>query len=43
MNWYITIAGLIGAFTVIGHFAMGSKQFLKPMLSGCIRRLGVMV
>ena len=32
MNWYITIAGIIGAFTVIGHFAMGSKQFLKPML-----------
>ena len=32
MNWYITIAGLFGVFTVIGHFTMGSKQFLKPML-----------
>ena len=32
MNWYIIIAGLIGVFTTIGHFAMGSKQFLRPML-----------
>jgi hypothetical protein len=32
MNWYITIAGLIGAFTTIGHFAIGSREFLKPMM-----------
>jgi uncharacterized membrane protein HdeD (DUF308 family) len=32
MNWYITIAGLIGALATIGHFTMGTKQFLKPML-----------
>jgi magnesium-transporting ATPase (P-type) len=32
MNWYIIIAGLIGALTTIGHFAMGSKEFLRPML-----------
>ena len=32
MNWYITIAGLLGAFATIGHFSIGSKQFLRPML-----------
>ena len=32
MNGYITIAGLIGALATIGHFAIGTKQFLKPML-----------
>jgi len=32
MNWYIIIAGLIAIATTIGHFAVGSKQFLKPML-----------
>lgn len=32
MNWYIIIAGLIAIATTIGHFAIGSKQFLKPML-----------
>lgn len=32
MNWMIVVAGFIGAFTVIGHFFIGSKQFLSPML-----------
>ena len=32
MNWYIIIAGLIAAATTVGHFAVGSKKFLKPML-----------
>ncbi len=32
MNWYIVIAGLVCAFTTIGHFAVGNKNFLKPML-----------
>ncbi len=32
MNWFIIIAGLVCAFTTIGHFAVGSRQFLKPML-----------
>ncbi len=32
MNWYITIAGLIGVLATIGHFTVGTKQFLKPML-----------
>ena len=32
MDWYIIIAGLIAAATTVGHFAFGSKKFLKPML-----------
>ncbi len=32
MNWYLCIAGVFGAFTTIGHFTVGSKSFLKPML-----------
>lgn len=32
MNWFITIAGLVCTFTTIGHFTVGSKSFLKPML-----------
>ncbi len=32
MNWYITVAGLLASATTVGHFAVGSKQFLKPML-----------
>ncbi len=32
MNWLLFISGLAAAFCTIGHFAIGSKQFLKPML-----------
>jgi hypothetical protein len=32
MNWLVTIAGVVAAFVVVGHFAVGAKQFLKPML-----------
>ena len=32
MNWLVLIAGLVGAFTVFGHFTMGAKQYLTPML-----------
>ncbi|MDY6881570.1 MAG: hypothetical protein V2J25_05210 [Desulfatiglans sp.] len=32
MNWHISIAGFIALFTTIGHFAIGNKQFLRPML-----------
>ena len=32
MNWFIIIAGLLCAFTTIGHFAVGSREFLGPML-----------
>lgn len=33
MNGYILIAGVFALATVIGHFAVGSKQFLKPILA----------
>ena len=32
MNWFIIVSGLVCAFTTIGHFAVGSKEFLGPML-----------
>ena len=32
MNWLIFISGLAAGFCTLGHFAIGSKQFLKPML-----------
>ena len=32
MNWMILAAGVVGGFTTIGHFIIGSKQFLSPML-----------
>ena len=32
MNWLIIISGIFALLTTIGHFAVGSKEFLKPML-----------
>jgi hypothetical protein len=32
MNWMILISGLAAGFATLGHFTVGSKQFLKPML-----------
>ena len=32
MNWFVIAAGIVGAFTTAGHFAIGSREFLKPML-----------
>ena len=32
MNWYLIVAGLLAAFTSVGHFIIGSRQFLAPML-----------
>lgn len=32
MNWLITISGLFALMTVAGHFTVGSKEYLKPML-----------
>ena len=32
MNTLSFIAGLLAAFVVIGHFVMGIKMYLKPML-----------
>ena len=36
MNWLVFIAGLVGAFTTFGHFTMGAKQYLTPMLEAQI-------
>lgn len=33
MDWKILIAAFTCAFTTIGHFAIGSKEFLVPMLN----------
>ena len=32
MNWMIIIAGLTAGFVNLGHFTVGRKDFLKPML-----------
>lgn len=32
MNWLIFIAGLFTLVAIIGHFTMGAKSFLKPMM-----------
>ena len=33
MNGFTLIAGILAGFTVIGHFTMGNKSYLKPMLN----------
>lgn len=32
MNWLLIVSGIFALFTTIGHFLIGSKQFLRPML-----------
>ena len=32
MNWLLLISGLFALFAVVGHFIMGRKQFLIPMM-----------
>lgn len=32
MNWYLIIAGGVALFTTFGHFTIGSKRYLQPML-----------
>ncbi len=32
MNWLIFIGGLAAGFCTLGHFAIGGKAFLSPML-----------
>lgn len=32
MNIWVTLAGVFALSTTIGHFTMGSKEYLKPML-----------
>jgi hypothetical protein len=33
MNWPILISGLAAVSCTLGHFTVGSKQYLKPMLT----------
>ena len=33
MNYYIFTAGVISMLATIGHFAIGTKDFLKPVLN----------
>ncbi len=33
MNAYVLIAGILALFTTIGHFTMGNKMYLQPMLN----------
>lgn len=32
MNYYILTAGVLATFATIGHFAIGTKDFLKPVM-----------
>ena len=32
MNWMILVSGLAAGLANLGHFTVGSKNFLKPML-----------
>ena len=36
MNWLIFIAGVIAAMTTVGHFTVGRKDFLKPLLDSSL-------
>ena len=33
MNWFVIGAGIVALFATVGHFLMGSKDFLNPMLN----------
>jgi len=33
MNMFVMIAGVVAALTTIGHFLVGSRQYLKPMMN----------
>ncbi len=36
MNYFTLIAGIIALGAVIGHFAMGAKMYLKPVMESAI-------
>ena len=36
MNWLLFTSGIVAAITTVGHFAMGSKRFLQPVLNAPI-------
>ncbi len=33
MNWFVFSAGLLFSFMTVGHFVVGTKEYLKPMLN----------
>lgn len=36
MNYYFLASGILGLMAVIGHFTMGKKEYLKPVLDSNI-------
>ena len=32
MDWSLTVAGILAAFSSIGHFTLGSRDYLQPTL-----------
>lgn len=32
MNYFILVSGIFAAMAVVGHFTMGKKEYLKPVL-----------
>jgi hypothetical protein len=36
MNWLAIVAGAVAAFAAIGHFTIGRKEFLKPLLDSSL-------
>ncbi len=32
MNWLLVVSGLLALLTTIGHFTVGSRMYLRPML-----------
>ena len=39
MNWPLFFAGILAAFTTVGHFVIGSKNFLTPVLETSIEEV----
>ena len=39
MNYYLLSAGIVSLFAVIGHFSIGSKEFLRPVLDSGIEEI----
>jgi hypothetical protein len=33
MNWFLVVSGLVALFVVAGHFSMGRKNYLLPMMN----------
>ena len=39
MNWMLFVSGAVCAFCTFGHFTMGSRDYLKPMLGASFEDL----